>query len=77
MFNFLSREPVRAYLYSLVVAVLGALVAFGVVDTEQLPVLLGLAAAVFAVEAARNRVEPVKPSVPPEPAAAADQSPPG
>jgi len=62
--KWLSQEPVRAYLYSLVVAVLGALVAFGVVKPEQVPVLIGLASAVFAVEVVRNRVTPVGKSPP-------------
>lgn len=61
--NLLQREPVRVYLYGLTVALVAALVAFGVVDGDKAPVILGLAAAALAVpavETARSKVRPVK-----------------
>lgn len=57
----LEREPVRVYLYSLTVALVAALVAFGVVDGDKATVVLGVAAAALsvpAVEAARSQVTP-------------------
>lgn len=56
----LLREPVRAYIYSVVVAVLGALAAFGVLDDPaRLGAILGAAAAVLAVgEGVRQTVTP-------------------
>jgi hypothetical protein len=58
----LSREPVRAYIYAVTVAVLGALVVFGVIDAETKDALLTVAAAalvVAATETARAKVTPV------------------
>lgn len=58
----LRREPVRAYLYGVYVAVLLLLLAYGIVTAELLPLWLGLGAAILAVpavEAARAKVTPV------------------
>lgn len=61
MFASLSREPVRAYIYSVTVAVLGALVVFGVIDAETQDILSTIAGAVLVVaatETARAKVTP-------------------
>jgi len=61
--SLLQREPVRVYLYGLTVAIVGALVTFGVVDGDQAAVVLGVcsaALAIPAVETARSKVRPVR-----------------
>lgn len=62
--NILAREPVRAYLYSVVAAVVALLVALGWLHVDLVPGILGLAATVLAVEVARSQVTPV-PKEPP------------
>lgn len=60
--SLIEREPVRVYLYTIVVAVMAALVVFGVVDGSQSTVILGVVAAavaVPAVETARSKVRPI------------------
>lgn len=55
-------EPVRKYIYGVVIAVLGALVIWGVVDQQVQLALIGIAQAVLlvpAVELARGRVTPL------------------
>lgn len=57
-----ATEPVRVYLYGIVLAVLLVLVAYGLLTAELVPLWAGLAAAVLlapGIEAARNRVTPV------------------
>lgn len=51
MRGLLSREPVRVYLYGVIVAVVSALGAFGVVSENSIPMILGVGAAVLAVPA--------------------------
>ena len=56
-----KSEPVRLYLYSVVIPLLALLVGFGVVDANQTALILGLAGAVLAipaVEVARSKVTP-------------------
>lgn len=59
---YLSREPVRVYLYSVVAAICAALVVFGVVSATVVPVVLAVVAAVLVVpspvEALRSQVTP-------------------
>lgn len=61
----LRQEPVRVYIYGLVVAVIAALMFFGVLTGTAVPVIMGVVIAALAlpspVEAARNRVSPVEP----------------
>lgn len=55
-------EPVRTYLYPVLVAVVGILVAYGVIDQEQSVLWIALGAAALgvpAIEAARSKVTPV------------------
>ena len=57
----IARNPVRVYIYSVAVAVLGALVVFGVIDAELsdvLTTLLGVVLVVGGVERARSQVTP-------------------
>lgn len=54
-------EPVRRYLYGLLVPLAAVLVAYGIVDNESAPLWIALATAVLgvpAVESARSRVTP-------------------
>lgn len=56
-----NSNPVRLYVYSLLVPLLGVLVAFGVVDATQVPLYIALGTAVLGVtatEAARGAVTP-------------------
>ncbi len=58
----LRRNPVRLYLYSVTVAILLMLVTFGVIESEAMFAVLGVASAVLAVpavEVARSKVTPV------------------
>lgn len=60
--DFITREPVRAYLYTVVGAVVALLVGLGVVTAEVSMLILGVAAAVLGVagvEVARAKVMPV------------------
>jgi len=43
----LSNESTRAYIYRILVALVPILVAYGFVDSKQVPMFLGLGAAVF------------------------------
>ena len=59
--DYVRREPVRAYIYGVVAALLAALVVLGYVKADLVPVLLALATAVLAVpavEVARSKVSP-------------------
>lgn len=61
--ELLSREPVRVYLYGVVVAAVALLVGVGVVTSALAPLVLAVAAAVLSVpvvEATRRSVTPVK-----------------
>ena len=63
MSGVLAREPVRVWLYSVGVAILLLLVAYGLVEDTKAPLWLGLLGAVLyvpGVEAARARVSPVQ-----------------
>lgn len=63
----LAREPVRVWLYSVGVAILLLLVAYGLVEDTKAPLWLGLLGAVLyvpGVEAARARVSPIQPGPP-------------
>lgn len=56
-----AAEPVRLYVYGLLLAVLALLVGYGILTAELVPLWVGLVtAAVMApgVEAARGRVSP-------------------
>lgn len=60
--NLSVTEPVRLYVYSVVAAVVALLVAFGVLDSNVVPVILAVVTAVLAVpavEKARASVSPV------------------
>jgi hypothetical protein len=55
-------EPVRKYLYTLLVPVVAVLIYFGIVDNESAPLWIGLVTALLgvpAVEVARSKVTPV------------------
>lgn len=59
--DLVAREPVRVYLYGVIGAACAAAVVFGWLSSEQVPVLLALAAAVLAVptvEVTRSKVTP-------------------
>jgi hypothetical protein len=59
--DMLTREPVRAYLYSVSTAVVALLVALGILTSAVAPVIMAVVAAVLAVggvEAARAKVTP-------------------
>ena len=68
MFKLLSTEPVRVYLYTITLAVFGVLVAFHAVPQDNIPPLVALAGAVFAVEGLRSKVTPTAnlPDTPPD-----------
>lgn len=54
-------EPVRKYLYALLVPLTAVLVYYGIVDNESAPLWIAVATAVLgptAVETARNKVTP-------------------
>lgn len=60
--SYVSREPVRAYLHSIILAVVIALVTLGWINDSASFALVGVATAVFAVpvvELARSKVRPV------------------
>ena len=61
---YVSREPVRVYLYGIVAAICAALVVFGVIAASVVPVVLAVVAAVLVVpspvEALRSQVIPAK-----------------
>jgi hypothetical protein len=62
MLDKLRSEPVRVYMYSVLTALTGVLLVYGIVDGQTAGVWLGLGAALFgipAVEAARAKVTPV------------------
>lgn len=55
-------EPVRKYLYALLLPLVGVLVYYGIVDNESAPLWIALATGVLgvpAVEVARSKVSPV------------------
>lgn len=52
--EWLQSEPVRLYLYGVLVPLLALLVAIGVITADLVPLVLALAAAVFGVPAAEN-----------------------
>jgi len=59
----LPNEPVRKYLYAVLVPVVGLLVYRGVVAADEAAIWLAIAAAALgvpAVELARSKVTPVK-----------------
>ena len=59
-----ASEPVRLYLYGVGLAVLGLLVAYGIVAAAFLPLWVALLVALLGVpatEAARRAVRPVNP----------------
>lgn len=60
--DLVRSEPVRVYLYSVFVAIVAALVGFGVLSGAAVPLILGIVVAVLAVpavEKARAAVTPV------------------
>lgn len=65
LIKYLTSEPVRAYLYTVIVPLLGLFVALGIVTTGMVPMILSVVGAVLAisgvgaVEAARSAVKPV------------------
>ena len=61
MNQWIRREPVRTYLYAVVVAALVLLNGYGLVADDKVVLWGNLALVVFvpAVEAARSRVSPV------------------
>jgi len=62
MFNLITREPVRLYLYGVLLAVLAVLVGYGTLTGEQAALWAALGAAVLGVpvtELLRGRVVPV------------------
>lgn len=65
----IRSEPVRVYLYGLAVAVVAALVWFGVVSGGAVPVLMAVILAALAlpspIESARSMVTPVANLSPP------------
>lgn len=61
MRDLIAREPVRVYLYGVLVAIVAVLVGYGVLDGSQAALWLALGSALLAVpavEAARSRVSP-------------------
>jgi len=61
--DYVESEPVRAYAYSVIVAVLALLVGVGVVTAALVPLIVTLAAVVLAVggvEKARGAVTPTQ-----------------
>lgn len=71
-----ESQPVRVYMYSVLVPLVALLVAFGILKSSDIDLILGVASAVLgtgAVEAAHNAVSPVNqvsapPAVPVAPA---------
>jgi xanthosine utilization system XapX-like protein len=57
--GLLGREPVRVYLYTVLVAVVGLLLGYDVVEPDKAVLWITLGGAVLAVEGARSRVSPV------------------
>jgi predicted membrane metal-binding protein len=59
----LRQEPVRVYIYGLALAIIAALVFFGVVTGAAAPVIIAVVLAALAVpspvEVARSKVTPV------------------
>jgi hypothetical protein len=55
----IAREPVRAYLYTVLVAAVGLLLGYDVVEPDKAVLWITLGGAVLAVEGARSRVSPV------------------
>lgn len=56
-------EPVRTYLYPVLIAVVALLVGYGILEQEQGALWIGLGAALLgvpAVEKARSKVTPVE-----------------
>jgi hypothetical protein len=56
-------EPVRAYLYPVLLAVVGVLVGYGIIEQTQAALWIALGAALLgvpAVERARSKVTPVE-----------------
>jgi hypothetical protein len=56
-------EPVRAYLYPVLLAVVGVLVGYGIIEQTQAALWIALGAALLgvpAVESARSKVTPVE-----------------
>lgn len=59
----MSREPVRTYLYGVLVPGLALCVAYGLISAEQAPLWIAAGGAVLgfpAVEVARSHVTPTK-----------------
>jgi len=56
-------EPVRSYVYTLLVPVIGVLIFYGVLDDQAAPLWIALATAVLGVggvETARAKVRPMR-----------------
>lgn len=63
MSAILAREPVRIYVYGVLVALLALLVGYGVIDGDAAALWLGLGVAVAsvpAVEGLRSQVSPAR-----------------
>lgn len=59
----MTNEPVRTYLYGILVPIIGLLVYKGVVASDEAAIWLAIAAAALgvpAVEAARSKVTPTR-----------------
>lgn len=63
--RWLTSEPVRAYLYTVVVVVVGALVSLGVFSGGIVPVILAIAAAVLGTGVTETIRSAVSPAAPP------------
>jgi urea transporter len=64
--DMLAREPVRVYLYTIISAVIGLLVVFGILDESMVLPIMAVVSAVLAVplvESLRSRVTPTDPKV--------------
>lgn len=61
--DLVRREPVRVYMYTLLTAIIGLLLYFGVVTAAAAPIIMAVVTAALAmpspVETVRNMVSPV------------------
>lgn len=69
LWSYIRQEPVRVHLYTVVGLVLALLVGKGIIHENDLPYILGVAAAILGVENLRGKVAPVQPA-PADPAPA-------
>lgn len=60
--RWLQYEPVRVYVYGIVLSFMAILIAYGIVDNERAALILAAVSAIIAVpavEKARSKVTPV------------------